>query len=104
MHADFARVNLNFWLTPDSANREPGRGGLVVCKRAAPEDWTFADYNDDEARITAMTADAERAMIPYRRNRAVLFDARLFHASDAVDFGDRYDEHRINVTLLFGKR
>src|SRR6185312_8598163 len=29
-HADFAAVNVNFWLTPDEANLSPENGGLVV--------------------------------------------------------------------------
>ena len=28
-HADFAAINVNFWLTPDDANLEPSSGGLV---------------------------------------------------------------------------
>src|SRR4051794_26973571 len=27
VHADFAAVNVNFWITPDDANLEPGTGG-----------------------------------------------------------------------------
>ena len=38
-HADQAAVNFNLWVTPDSANLEPGSGGLVVySRRAAVED------------------------------------------------------------------
>ena len=35
-HADFAAVNVNFWVTPDAANRDPASGGLVIHKAHAP--------------------------------------------------------------------
>ena len=42
-------------------------------------------------------------MVPYRENRAVLFESRLFHRSDAPEFATGYENHRINLTLLFGR-
>ncbi len=33
VHADFAAVNVNFWITPDEANLDPGSGGLKVWGR-----------------------------------------------------------------------
>ncbi len=52
-HADFAAVNVNFWITPDEANLNPEHGGLVVWDKAAPLDWDFARYNAAEEDITA---------------------------------------------------
>jgi hypothetical protein len=43
-------------------------------------------------------------IVPYRENRAVLFESRLFHRSDAPHFAPGYENRRINVTLLFGRR
>jgi hypothetical protein len=43
-------------------------------------------------------------LVPYRENRAVLFESRLFHQSDIPDFRQGYEDHRINITLLFGDR
>jgi len=40
--------------------------------------------------------------VPYRENRAVLFDSRLFHGTDAPEFAPGYENHRINITMLFG--
>jgi tetratricopeptide (TPR) repeat protein len=104
VHADFANTNVNFWITPDHANRDRSCGGLILYRRAAPLAWGFADYNDDEDRIGSMVAGAERIVIPYRCNRAVIFDARLFHGSDRIHFGEAYADLRVNVTLLFGRR
>jgi len=40
-HADFAAVNVNIWLTPDSANLDPTSGGLDVYDVEAPPIWNF---------------------------------------------------------------
>jgi len=41
IHADAAAVNVNFWITPDEANLNPEKGGLVVYDKKAPADWNF---------------------------------------------------------------
>ena len=105
-HADFAAVNVNFWVTPDEANRNPDSGGLVIHKAHAPSDWAFRTYNADSARMAKFLADAggEPVTVPYRRNRVVIFDSDLFHRTDDLDFHPGYENRRINVTMLFGDR
>src|SRR5262249_30271220 len=44
-HADFAAVNVNFWITPDEANLDSQGGGLVVYNVDAPIHWDFHTYN-----------------------------------------------------------
>jgi hypothetical protein len=106
IHADFAAVNVNFWITPDDANRDGEHGGLVIYDQAAPLDWDFTRYNADEGAIRAFLADraAKPVRIPYRANRAVIFDSDLFHETDVMDFAPGYANRRINVTLLYGVR
>ena len=105
-HADFAAVNVNFWVTPDEANRDPASGGLVVHKAHAPSDWAFRTYNADSARMAQFLEEAgdEPMTVPYRRNRVVIFDSDLFHRTDDLDFRLGYENRRINVTMLFGNR
>ena len=50
MHADAAAVNVNFWITPNDANRNSDNGGLVVWDKEAPDDWDFAEFNNDKNR------------------------------------------------------
>ena len=106
VHADFAAVNVNFWITPDDANLDPEHGGLVVWNAAAPVDWNFARYNSAEADIRAFLAksEAQPLTVPYRANRAVIFDSDLFHETDTITFKPGYENRRINITLLFGRR
>ena len=102
--ADDAAVSVNFWVTPTEANLNPGRGGLVVCRVPPPDDWEIKDYDDDQRRIvTFLEQNADdNLIVPYRQNRAVLFRSRLFHYSDSPEFASGYDNHRINLTLLYG--
>jgi len=106
MHADQAAVNVNFWIAPDEANTDPGSGGLVVWDVKAPLDWDFVRYNTDEAAIRAFLAGkgAKPIVVPHRANRAVIFDSDLFHETDKIVFKDGYENRRINVTMLYGRR
>ena len=105
MHADFARVNVNFWITPDDACEDPTSGGMVVYDLPVPEHWTFANYNTDPKRLEAFLQvhDAKPLRVPYRENRCVLFDSSLIHISDRMHFKPGYENRRVNVTLLYGK-
>ena len=106
VHADSAAVNVNLWLTPDTANLEPESGGLVVHHVKAPRDWDHAAYNswDSEERIEALLVGADSTRVPHRQNRAVIFDSDLFHRTDHYRFAPGYLQRRLNVTLLFGWR
>ena len=33
IHADDAKVNVNFWITDDSANKDKESGGMIVWKK-----------------------------------------------------------------------
>ena len=104
VHADDAAVSVNFWVTPTAANLDAECGGLVVCRAAPPDDWEIADYEADQARIVTFLAQKanDSLVVPYRQNRAVLFRSRLFHHSDRPKFASGYENHRINLTLLYG--
>ena len=104
VHADDAAVSINFWVTPTEANLEPGHGGLVVCRAPPPDDWEIRDYDQDHERIVTFLEQkaADSLVVPYRQNRAVLFRSRLFHHSDRPKFASTYENHRINLTLLYG--
>ena len=104
VHADDATVSVNFWVTPTEANLAPGRGGLVVCRAPPPDDWEIRDYDADRERIVTFLEQkaVDSLVVPYRQNRAVLFRSRLFHHSDRPEFASSYENHRINLTLLYG--
>jgi hypothetical protein len=106
VHADNAAVNVNFWITDDSANLEPAGGGLLIYPQAAPQEWGFAKYNHDPGFLLRYleSTGQQPIRVPYGTNRAVVFDSDLFHASDRPNFRDGYLNRRINITLLYGLR
>ena len=116
IHADFALINLNFWITPDEYNNEKNAGGLKVYDTPAPEDWTHQQYNknrsskeiykflnDNKAKCTN-TRRINITYLFYKFNRAVLFNSAYFHETDKINFKDVYEARRINITYLFGNR
>ena len=106
LHADDAAISLNFWVTPDIANLSPERGGLEIYTALPPADWAVTDYYQDKILIQKFLDGQEdqKQTIPYGANRAVLFNSKLFHGSDRPNFATDYESHRINITLLFGRR
>lgn len=106
-HADFAKINVNFWITPDSANLDPETGGLLIYRRPAPETWGFDKYNAAPG-LEIMNFLGDDALnpirIPHRQNRAVIFDSRLFHETDRLNFREGLENRRINITMLFGNQ
>ena len=110
LHADAAAVNLNLWITPDSANLDPEGGGLIVyLSDELPQGWTFEEMNRmsrvRDMRAFLMAQPSTRAVrVPYRQNRAVIFHSRLFHESGKSRFRPGFENMRINLTFLFGFR
>jgi tetratricopeptide (TPR) repeat protein len=104
VHADDATVSVNFWVTPTQANLRPERGGLVICRAPPSDDWEIKDYDADQERIVTFLAQKadDSLIVPYRQNRAVIFRSRLFHHSDRPEFAPGYENHRINLTFLYG--
>lgn len=105
-HADFAAVNVNFWITDDEANADPDTGGLVVFKKPAPKDWSFERYNTASISSIYEFLGADRddfLRVPHRANRALLFDSRLLHETDQMNFKPGFTNRRINITMLFGE-
>jgi len=105
-HADHAAVNVNFWVTPASANLNPNSGGLVVYNTPAPLEWGFKTFNSDQLKIAKHLEinSSENSIVPYNENRVVIFNSNLIHETDNFEFQEGYENRRINVTLLFGRR
>jgi tetratricopeptide (TPR) repeat protein len=106
-HADFAFVNVNFWITPDEANLDPNTGGLLLYDVTAPEDWDHATYNNNAGLKIYDFLKAKKAKpthIPYRYNRALIFHSDVFHATPSINFRSGFENRRMNVTVLFGAR
>jgi hypothetical protein len=104
-HADQAAVNVNIWLTPEDANMNKNNGGLVVFTAKPPKGWDFDKYNKDTEKVMKEILEPTNfanVTVPYRENRAVIFDSALFHHTDDFEFKEGYKNRRINLTILYG--
>jgi hypothetical protein len=106
VHADFAAVNVNLWITPESANKNASTGGLYIYDCQAPLTWSFEEYNRRPELICGFLKHkrARSRYIPYRANRAIIFNSNFFHGTAPVDFRAGYENRRVNVTFLYGDR
>ena len=79
---------------------------FIFHQAEAPKDWDFHTYNNDEKKIREelKKSKGNTKVIPHNENRAVIFNSNLFHETDSYEFKEGYENRRINVTMLFGKR
>ena len=105
-HADYAAINVNFWVTPKAANLNSLSGGLIVYNTEAPLEWDSKTFNNDTEKILEHLEDNnnEKSVIPYNENRIVIFNSNLIHETDKFEFKEGFENRRINVTMLFGER
>ena len=109
IHADDAMVNVNLWITPDEANLDQNAGGLVIytVKPSSDLNDNFESFNSNweyvEKHVLGPSAYAN-VTIPYKQNRAVIFDSFLFHKSQPHKFKLGYENRRINLTFLYGDK
>jgi hypothetical protein len=103
IHSDKAKININFWITPEVANNNKNNGGIIIYDITPPKNWTFYNYNSDTEKINNFIKEnkPKEIVIPYKENRAVIFNSKLFHKTDKINFKSSYEYRRINITLLF---
>lgn len=72
----------------------------------APRTWDFNTYNGRTDLIKAFLREnrARETYIPYHENRCIIFNSDLFHGTHEVHFKPGFENHRINVTMLYGHR
>ena len=102
VHSDNAAIAINLWLTPDEYNISPETGGMVIYDLKRTEDMAIHEFNAMPwaGDFLSNHPNVSSVNIPYRNNRAVIFDARLFHESDNVKFsGDMFEHCRMGLTL-----
>lgn len=101
VHSDNGALTLNLWVTPNDCNLESGGGGLVLSDIKRTSEMAVHEFGSPEAYFERHTKGG-RIRIPYLYNRAVLFDARIFHYSDSFRFDtSSIAKSRINISLLF---
>lgn len=106
LHVDDAAVSLNLWLTVNQGRDAAESGGLTIYRQrlAASRDLDSYGADGEALRQALQESGAQTLTIAYRQNRAILFDSSLYHESTGTNFAPGYENHRVNVTMLFGER
>ena len=96
-------MNVNFWITDDSANMDPECGGMIVWKKMPNKNASFHEFNspDSMEKMKEDVKNTDYIKVPYKSNRVVIFNSKLYHVTDRVDFKDNYIDRRVNVTFLY---
>jgi tetratricopeptide (TPR) repeat protein len=104
-HADFAAVNVNFYIAPDEANLDTTSGGIKIWDCCVENEEQMRLLNsDEEAMEDYLSRCGARAIrVPHRANRAVIFRSNLIHKTDEFRFLEGYLKKRINISLLYGE-
>lgn len=106
IHVDNASLSLTVWLTDERYNLNPRTGGLVLYDVARPDDMRVDErYTPLEApKYVSQRTKGRAITIPYKANRAILFDAALFHCTDRPRFDcQSSDGYRVNLSIAYDR-
>lgn len=103
-HSDNASIAFTLWLTEECFNNDPDSGGLTLFDvkrddRQRPHEHLVSRWS---SQYLAENTCGASTYIPYKENRAVIFDARTFHVTESPNFDvSKPDGYRINLTYAF---
>tara|TARA_Y200000002_G_scaffold353892_1_gene333727 strand:- start:628 stop:2160 length:1533 start_codon:yes stop_codon:yes gene_type:complete len=103
IHADDAKVNVNFWITENESNLDTSSGGMIIWKKKPDNNASFDDFNSSNKSDKRLdeVKNIDSIKVPYKANRVVIFNSKLYHATDEINFKKSYINRRVNVTLLY---
>ena len=103
IHADDANINVNFWITSDESNLDKNSGGMIIWKKKPDINSSFMDFNsiDSSNKLLDEVSNVDSVKVVYKANRVVIFNSKLYHATDDIKFKKGYKNRRVNVTLLY---
>ena len=104
VHADFGQLTLTYWLTPEHYNLDPATGGLLLydVRRDPGQGANIYLAAGKESEDYVNKSTRRKVVIPYRYNRAVLFDSSHYHKTHSPNFDNsRPEGMRMNLTLAY---
>lgn len=104
VHADNCARTITIWLTPDKYNLDRDSGGLILYDVKKPEVALPHEHLVGESSMKTVNelTQGRIVIVPYRYNRAVLFDGKTFHCTQQPNFDiNTPDGYRINLSIAF---
>ena len=76
---------------------------MIIWKKKPHIDASFHDFNsiDNSSKLLDEVSNVDSIKIAYKANRVVIFNSKLYHATDDIKFEKGYKNRRVNVTLLY---
>ena len=76
---------------------------MIIWKKQPKLDATFKDFNSIKSmdKMNEEVKNSDYVKVQYKSNRAVIFNSKLYHVTDEIDFKDNYKDRRVNVTFLY---
>lgn len=100
-HADPSMYTLSIWVSDDKSILDWRENGLNIYT-VKPVAENNNNYSSGHEYIYSIIKDTQPVKIPYRYNRAILFDSAYIHSSDCVSMKTGLDNRRVSYTYLFG--
>ena len=104
LHCDPSRLTLNVWISSDKSIKDKSLNGVNIYKIKPPEDWSYAQTHSEKAGEYVKANNIQPVHIPYKSNRAILFDGAYLHASAGISMKEGLENRRITYTMLFGSQ
>ena len=100
-HADPARYTLSIWVSRDESILDWHENGLKIYMVKPVNEHSDKHANGHEY-VYDIIKNVDPVKIPYKYNRAILFDSMYIHSSDNVSMKLGDDNRRVGYTYLFG--
>lgn len=105
LHSDPSSFNINVWVTPDESVKDKFKNGLNIYSVKVPSDLTAEQYNcsaNNFLRNIVYEKPHVIYRVPYKYNRAIIFDASMPHETDSVSMNSGVQDRRVSYTMLYG--
>lgn len=105
-HADNAALIVNLWVTPDKYNLLPGKSGMQFWDVQRPANMPYEMFTNANYVTQYLKAHSSDVLlnVPYKQNRAIIFDGRTFHQSQPIKFiQSSRRSMRTSLTLAFDR-
>ncbi len=76
---------------------------MIIWKKQPKFDASFKDFNSIKSmdKMSKEVKNSDYIKVQYKSNRVVIFNSKLYHVTDKIDFKDNYKDRRVNVTFLY---
>jgi hypothetical protein len=104
LHSDPSSFNINVWVTPDESVKDKFKNGLNIYSVKVPSNWTREQYNKNPDVLRDLIYEKPHVIyrVPYKYNRAIIFNASMPHETDSVLMHSGTQNRRVSYTMLYG--